>query len=101
SATIRCWRYPAGRSWMTRPIEPSSFHAGMTTATGATPTRGPTGAASFSLESCVMLFSLSPVRRGEGRGEGRAAYKRLDASVRHQPLSPALSPDYRGEGVRV
>src|SRR5687768_16486392 len=44
--------------------------------------------------------SLSPVRRGEGRGERRATLEHrttLDCS-RTLPLSPALSLAYGGEG---
>ena len=45
--------------------------------------------------------SLSPVIRGEGWGEGPVAYERRSTVVRRRPLSPALSPAYRGEGVGV
>jgi hypothetical protein len=40
-------------------------------------------------------FPLSPVRWGEGRGEG------LCSGRRQKPLTLALSPGYRGEGTRA
>ena len=59
------------------------------------------------------FYSLSPVLRGEGWGEGRVDSQSLTSirsqrvdessfidSARTSPLSPALSPEYRGEGVR-
>ena len=40
------------------------------------------------------IFSLSPVRGGEGWGEGRAM------QLAEWPLTLTLSPEYRGEGTR-
>src|SRR2546421_13053 len=45
------------------------------------------------------LLSLSPVRRGEGRGEGLFDLRFEISDFRSRPLTPALSPVYRGEGV--
>ena len=48
------------------------------------------------------LFSLFPVLGGEGWGEGPIARRIEPLSIDNitRPLSPDLSPDYRGEGVR-
>src|SRR5207247_1603807 len=43
--------------------------------------------------------SLSPVRRGEGGGEGFEAREPQLAVVRNSPLSLTLSPVCRGEGT--
>jgi hypothetical protein len=43
-------------------------------------------------------FPLSPVHGGEGRGEGPIP-EYSQRSFRQKPLTPALSPEYRGEGV--
>src|SRR5688572_2464839 len=40
----------------------------------------------------LLVFSLSPVAGGEGRGEGRV--------LRESPLTLSLSPAYGGEGTR-
>src|SRR5256885_603100 len=61
----------------------------------------------------MKYFSLFPVLRGEGRGEGLGAggrekqllLERLETSAHHDatrrsPLSPTLSPEYREVGVR-
>src|SRR5688572_9691278 len=61
--------------------------------------------------------SLFPVLRGEGWGEGQRAFRvgqSFDSPINHgatnrttpdstrtSPLSPALSPEYREEGVRA
>src|SRR5437016_1562105 len=48
-----------------------------------------------------ISYSLSPVIRGEGWGEGMAMREgeRRSLSYTYKPLSPALSPAYRGEGA--
>ena len=44
--------------------------------------------------------SLSPVPGGEGQGEGRSEISNLESQISNAPFSPALSPAYRGEGVK-
>jgi len=40
---------------------------------------------------------LSPVLRGEGWGEGLLPERRVRVNLK-RPLTPTLSPEYRGEG---
>ena len=44
----------------------------------------------------ARVYSLSPVLGGEGWGEGLSGELRY---LQLPPLTPALSPEYRGEGV--
>jgi hypothetical protein len=53
-------------------------------------------AATVTKDSSARLNSLSPVFRGEGRGEGLSLELRLFGA---RPLTLSLSPDYRGEGT--
>src|SRR5438105_14914185 len=46
----------------------------------------------------VATFSLSPVLRGEGRGQAHPPRSPNAAQVRGPAPHPALSPEYRGEG---
>src|SRR5687767_12980709 len=49
------------------------------------------------------FYSLSHVLGGEGGGEGQGARadERRSNHESRSPLSPTLSPDYRGEGVNA
>src|SRR6185437_7612635 len=49
-----------------------------------------------SFVSAVRSYSLSPVLRGEGWGEG--PFSRA-AQLDQPPLTPTLSPEYGGEGA--
>jgi len=64
----------------------------------------------------IAAFSLSPILRGEGGGEGQGArdvgkpsdettparrqIERFIDVVHRSPLSPTLSPEYREEGAK-
>jgi hypothetical protein len=48
---------------------------------------------SEAVEKYAARHSLSPVLRGEGRGEGPPSNPQSE-----EPLTPTLSPEYRGEG---
>src|SRR6266404_5485344 len=52
-----------------------------------------------SVTDIQSIYSLSPVLRGEGGGEGSGACEKPQpAFARRLPLSPTLSAAYRGEG---
>src|SRR5580698_6781697 len=43
--------------------------------------------------------SLAPVLGGEGWGEGPGGEERCGSTFAVSPLTPSLSPEYRGEGA--
>jgi hypothetical protein len=51
-----------------------------------------------------MVYPLSPVIGGEGRGEGlgnlKSEISKLRFHISKLPLTLTLSPDHRGEGMR-